>query len=41
MVCNRLGITGKSKKRDRRPTLEELNALIGLFKDKHRARPCT
>ncbi len=39
MVWSRLGIAGKSKKRDRRPTLEELNALTGLFKGKHRARP--
>ena len=39
VVCNRLGITGKGKKRDRRPTLDELDALLSLFQDKHRHRP--
>lgn len=39
MVCNRLGITGKAKSRDRRPTLDELNALLTLFADKHAHRP--
>ncbi|MBS9718547.1 site-specific integrase [Pseudohalocynthiibacter aestuariivivens] len=38
-VCNRLGITGKSKERDRRPTLDELNALMALFEQKHLHRP--
>lgn len=39
VVCNRLGITGKAKKRDRRPTLDELDALLSMFEDKHRRRP--
>lgn len=39
VVCNRLGITGKAKKRNRRPSLEELDALLTLFEDKHRRRP--
>lgn len=39
VVCNRLGITGKAKKRDRRPTLNELDALLTMFEDKHRRRP--
>ncbi|WP_166416100.1 site-specific integrase [Cochlodiniinecator piscidefendens] len=39
VVCNRLGITGKAQKRDRRPTLDELNALMSLFEDKHNRRP--
>lgn len=39
VVCNRLGITGKAKKRDRRPTLDELNALLSAFQEKHLHRP--
>ncbi|WP_107498602.1 site-specific integrase [Thalassobius sp. I31.1] len=39
VVCNRLGITGKGRNRDRRPTLAELDALLTLFKDKHAHRP--
>ena len=39
VVCNRLGITGKAKKRDRRPTLDELDALLTMFEDKHHRRP--
>lgn len=39
VVCNRLGNTGKAKKRDRRPTLDELDALLTMFEDKHRRRP--
>ncbi|QPO09957.1 Phage integrase family protein [Sulfitobacter pontiacus] len=39
VVCNRLGITGKAKRRDRRPTLDELDALLTMFEDKHRRRP--
>ena len=39
VVCNRLGITGKGKKRDRRPTLEELDALMSAFQAKHHRRP--
>ena len=38
-VCNRFGITGKAKKRDRRPTLDELEALLTMFEDKHHRRP--
>ena len=30
-VCERLGITGKSRKRDRRPTIEELERLLAHF----------
>ncbi|MCP3972385.1 MAG: site-specific integrase [Rhodobacteraceae bacterium] len=41
VVCSRLGITGKARKRDRRPSLDELDALLTLFKDKHRRRPNT
>lgn len=39
VVCGRLGITGKSRSRDRRPTLDELDALMTLFEDKHFRRP--
>ncbi|AUR08095.1 site-specific integrase [Phaeobacter inhibens] len=39
VVCGRLGITGKGRKRDRRPSLDELDALLTLFEDKHRHRP--
>lgn len=38
-VCSRLGITGKAKKRERRPTLDELDALLTLFENNHRRRP--
>lgn len=41
VVCNRLGITGKARKRDRRPTLAELDALLSLFEKKHTHRPST
>ena len=34
VVCNSLGITGKAKKRDRLPTLDELDALLTMFDDK-------
>lgn len=39
VVCNRLGISGKSQKRNRRPTLGELDKLLSLFDDKHAHRP--
>ncbi len=39
VVCNRLGITGKGRSRDRRPSLEELDALLTLFRNKHAHRP--
>ncbi|MEM9523299.1 MAG: hypothetical protein AAF982_04790 [Pseudomonadota bacterium] len=35
VVCNRLGITGK----DRRPTLDELDALLAFFEEKHATAP--
>lgn len=38
-VCNRLGITGKGRHRDRRPTLGELERLLTLFEQKHSYRP--
>lgn len=38
-VCNRLGITGKSIARNRRPTMDELDALLDLFEQKHAHRP--
>lgn len=41
VVCNRLGITGKAKKRNRRPTLDELDALLAMFEYKHGCRPNT
>ncbi|MBK0327273.1 site-specific integrase [Rhodobacteraceae bacterium F11138] len=34
-VCKRLGIIGKSRKRDRRPTLDELDKLFSHFEDRH------
>ena len=39
ILCNRLGITGKGRSRDRRPTLDELDALLTLFQNKHIRRP--
>ena len=39
VVCNRLGITGKGRSRDRRPSLDELDTLLAYFEDKHRHRP--
>ena len=38
-VAGRLGITSKSRSRDRRPTLEELGHLMELFQKKHANRP--
>lgn len=47
-VCARLGITAKSKKRDRRPTLDELDQILTYFEENHanwpksiRASPCS
>lgn len=34
-ACKRLGIITRSQKRDRRPTLDELDALLTHFRDKH------
>lgn len=39
VVTHRLGITSKSKERDRRPTLDELDTLLAHFKDAHDRRP--
>lgn len=38
-VCNRLGITGKSIPRNRRPKRDELDALLDMFEQKHARRP--
>lgn len=38
-VTKRLGVTSKSKSRDRRPTLSELDQLMELFQMKHASRP--
>lgn len=38
-VCKSMGITSKSKKRNRRPTLAELDLLMHEFKRKHAHRP--
>lgn len=35
-VCKTLGLIAKSKKRDRRPTLDEMNALMTHFEERHR-----
>ncbi|WP_323781586.1 site-specific integrase [Leisingera sp.] len=34
-VCKRLGLIASSKKRDRRPELDELDALLSYFEDRH------
>ena len=39
VVCNRMGITGKSKARDRRPALEELDKIMEHYGDRERRRP--
>ncbi len=38
-VAKRLGLIGKSKSRDRRPTLAELDLIMTLFKKRSEARP--
>lgn len=38
-VCKRLGVIGRSKQRDRRPTLAELEALLDHFTDRKRRVP--
>lgn len=38
-VAKRLGLTGKSKERDRRPTLEEIDRIMAHFKQAYRRRP--
>ncbi|NUB43415.1 site-specific integrase [Fertoebacter nigrum] len=35
MVCKRLGVTAKSGKRNRRPTIAEMDRLMTHFSDKH------
>ncbi|WP_336814898.1 site-specific integrase [Bosea sp. MMO-172] len=39
VVCNRMGITGKSKARDRRPTLAELDKIMQHYGDRKARRP--
>ncbi|EEE37968.1 site-specific recombinase, phage integrase family [Rhodobacteraceae bacterium KLH11] len=34
VVCNRLGITGKAHRRDRRPTISEINRLMEYFDER-------
>lgn len=38
-VADKLGITGKSRERDRRPTFDELDQLMQHFLDRSRRRP--
>ncbi|WP_045834455.1 site-specific integrase [Hyphomicrobium sp. 99] len=38
-VGKRLGYTGKSQERDRRPTLDELETLLTHYQERHRRRP--
>ena len=38
-VCNRLGITGRSKARDRRPTRDELEAILEYFETSYLNHP--
>jgi integrase len=39
IVCKRLGLTGKSKERDRRPTLTELDLILSHYEDRQKRRP--
>ena len=39
IVCKRLGLTRKSRQRERRPTLEELDLLMTHFHDRSTRRP--
>lgn len=41
VVCNRLGLTGKSKQRSRRPTIEELETLLEHFEHSSAINPRT
>jgi hypothetical protein len=34
VVCKRLGFINKSKQRDRRPALEELDAILTFYRDR-------
>ena len=38
-VARRLGVTGKSESRERRPTREEIEAIFGFFRDRSIRRP--
>lgn len=38
-VCKRQGLVGKSRQRDRRPTLDELDAILSHFEARERRRP--
>lgn len=38
-VCKRMGLTAKSKGRERRPTLAELDALLSRFESRSKHRP--
>ena len=38
-VAKRLGLTSKSKARERRPTLEEMHRLMLHFEERHKRRP--
>lgn len=38
-VAKRLGLTAKSKSRERRPTADEINRLMAFFKERARRRP--
>lgn len=39
IVCKRLGLTGKSKERDRRPTLAELDLILSHYEERQKRRP--
>lgn len=39
IVCRNLGLTGKSQKRDRRPSVDEMNKLMDYFADKKKRVP--
>jgi integrase len=41
VVCKRLGLTSKSRGRNRRPTLEEMHRLMEHFAERSRRRPGT
>lgn len=39
VVCKRMGITSRSRERDRRPTLEELDTLLTFFTNRSKRAP--
>ncbi|MGN6209403.1 site-specific integrase [Asticcacaulis sp.] len=39
IVCKRMGLTGKSRERDRRPTIAELNLIMTHYQDREKRRP--